>query len=343
MKKRKTLFWLVLILVLILILIIFILIFYYNSTNNSPTGLIIKEKSSPINIEASDKEIKLFFCPRDNCTTALNDALKSADDEIYCAFFDFDLPEIRDTLLKKGKDIDVRLVIDSDNAGFMKGDAIRYDNRSPYMHNKFCIIDRKVVTTGSMNPTKSCSYRNNNNLIIIPSEKLAENYRNEFMELWNGTFGKGETTKSPEVIFNGISMKSYFCPEDKCSEKIQDEIRKAKNSIYFMTFSFTDKYIADDLIAQKINGLDIKGVFEKSQESQYSQKSFLEDHYVDVKFDHNKAYMHHKVFIIDNETVITGSFNPSYNADHLNDENILIIKDKDIASRYLEEFAIVYG
>jgi len=48
--------------------------------------------------------------------------------------------------------------------------------------------------------------------------------------------------------------------------------------------------------------------------------------------------MHHKVFIIDNATVVTGSFNPSQNADTRNDENMLIIHDPSIAARFLEEF-----
>jgi phosphatidylserine/phosphatidylglycerophosphate/cardiolipin synthase-like enzyme len=48
--------------------------------------------------------------------------------------------------------------------------------------------------------------------------------------------------------------------------------------------------------------------------------------------------MHHKVFIIDNNTIITGSFNPSKAANEKNDENILIINNKDIAKRFLEEF-----
>ncbi|MBT4150600.1 phospholipase, partial [Candidatus Woesearchaeota archaeon] len=48
--------------------------------------------------------------------------------------------------------------------------------------------------------------------------------------------------------------------------------------------------------------------------------------------------MHHKVFIIDGKTVVTGSFNPSKNGDSRNDENILIIRDETIASRYLAEY-----
>ena len=48
--------------------------------------------------------------------------------------------------------------------------------------------------------------------------------------------------------------------------------------------------------------------------------------------------MHHKVFILDNETVATGSFNPSLSADTRNDENLLIVHDKKIADNFLREF-----
>ena len=51
--------------------------------------------------------------------------------------------------------------------------------------------------------------------------------------------------------------------------------------------------------------------------------------------------MHHKFFIIDNRTVITGSFNPSKNADNRNDENIVIIEDAEIAAEFLDEFGLI--
>ncbi len=53
--------------------------------------------------------------------------------------------------------------------------------------------------------------------------------------------------------------------------------------------------------------------------------------------------MHHKVFIIDEKIVITGSYNPTKNANENNDENLLIIHDKKIAEKYLEEFNYVYS
>ena len=52
--------------------------------------------------------------------------------------------------------------------------------------------------------------------------------------------------------------------------------------------------------------------------------------------------MHHKVFIIDENIVITGSFNPTESADKRNDENILIIHDSIVAGKYLGEFDRVW-
>jgi phosphatidylserine/phosphatidylglycerophosphate/cardiolipin synthase-like enzyme len=48
--------------------------------------------------------------------------------------------------------------------------------------------------------------------------------------------------------------------------------------------------------------------------------------------------MHHKVFIIDGNTVITGSANPTKNGLTRNDENILVIRSGKIAQQYLAEF-----
>ena len=49
------------------------------------------------------------------------------------------------------------------------------------------------------------------------------------------------------------------------------------------------------------------------------------------------------MFIIDNETVVTGSFNPTLSGDTRNDENILIIHDKEIAKEFLEEFENMFS
>jgi phosphatidylserine/phosphatidylglycerophosphate/cardiolipin synthase-like enzyme len=53
--------------------------------------------------------------------------------------------------------------------------------------------------------------------------------------------------------------------------------------------------------------------------------------------------MHHKVIIIDRDTVIFGSYNFSRNANESNDENLLIVYDATFASAFVEEFEKVWG
>ena len=52
----------------------------------------------------------------------------------------------------------------------------------------------------------------------------------------------------------------------------------------------------------------------------------------------SKGKMHHKVITIDEDTVITGSYNFSDNAEKGNDENIIIIRNVELAKLYNKEF-----
>jgi phosphatidylserine/phosphatidylglycerophosphate/cardiolipin synthase-like enzyme len=287
----------------------------------------------------------VYFCPRDDCEAMLSGFILSGKERVYCAFFDLDLKKVKSALnaqYKKG--LDVKLVVDTDNYEYVEEfDFAKGDERSALMHNKFCIIDGKRISSGSMNPTINGAEKNNNNLIMINSKVLAKNYEDEFNEFWNGTFGKGDKVNNPVIYLNGSKIESYFCPEDKCSERVKDALGKAENSIYFLVFSFTHDKIANKIVLKMHENISVKGVFEKrGTGSEYSRYKLLEYQEADIRKDNNSAVLHHKVFIIDNKTVITGSFNPSKNADWRNDENILIIHDKETAERYLEELEYIW-
>ena len=47
--------------------------------------------------------------------------------------------------------------------------------------------------------------------------------------------------------------------------------------------------------------------------------------------------MHQKFAVIDNKTVITGSFNWSPSADHTNDETLLVIESPHVAAKFTQE------
>ena len=291
----------------------------------------------------SSQKPKIYFCPKDNCGNVLAKNILNASSSVYCALYDLDLKNVIAALTNKSGKIEVKIVMDNDNNdNLIKGENARFDDNKQLMHNKFCVIDGRIVITGSFNPTNNDNYNNNNNMLVIYSDTLSKNYKNEFDELWSGNFGEGGKNANPVVYINGKKVENYFCPEDNCAGRVISSIKGAKSGVYFMTFTFTHGGIADALLAK--DNMDVRGIFDSGQSSsKYSQLKRLEEFGMDVKKDTNKHKLHHKVFIIDIQTVITGSFNPTASADTKNDENILIIHDAEIASLYLKEFDSLWG
>ncbi len=327
---------------IITVLILFAAVFYLR-TFDLTGSLTYQEETPKVQYALKDQgAIQLYFCPREDCEGALVQFLQSAQHSIHCALFEIDLESVKTVLLEKQRSMEVKVVTDNDyldqfNHSFVKAD------KWGLMHNKFCIIDGVKFSTGSMNPTNNCAHKNNNNLLFINSPILAQNYEDEFQEMWNGTFKKGSPVRNSIVQLGNITLQTYFCPEDHCGEKVKDELKKAKESIYFMTFSFTHESIGNIILLKKLENVTIKGVMETTQATKYSQFERFKYNGIAVLKDANKNNMHHKVFIIDQETVITGSFNPSANGDESNDENIIIIKDRALAQRFLDEFRYVWN
>jgi phosphatidylserine/phosphatidylglycerophosphate/cardiolipin synthase-like enzyme len=219
------------------------------------------------------------------------------------------------------------------------------------MHNKFAVIDGKFVFTGSFNLTDNGTSRNNNNAILIQSRELARLYQDEFKEMFeHRIFGNKEEAgafapfrKSKIIRRPDISFEVLFSPENDIQKRILSEIGKAEKSIAFMAFSFTSSEISEAMIKRFREGVDIRGLFEKSGSyAKYSEFIKMKLEGLPVKVDRNRYKMHHKVIIIDNFRVITGSYNFSKNASIRNDENILIIDNPDVAQHYIKEFNRLY-
>ena len=307
----------------------------------------IFDKDTPNSNEVYETKtnIKVYFCPADNCEKVLQTYVNYAKSSVHCAFFDLDPGDLVTALAKKSHDSDVRVVIDDQNYdGQIKGVGIKTAKSKQYMHNKFCIIDKGIVLTGSTNPTDNGLNSNNNNLIILSSKYLAENYEDEFNELWNGVYASGDNVKYNRISTNVGSIENYFCPEDCATgnfavNNIIRLIKKSEKSVKVAIFSFTDENLADELVKSDIKGINVTILVERTQRNvQNSQYARLRDFGLDIRVDGNKQNMHHKFIVIDDNIVITGSPNFSWSGFNRNDENMLIIQDKSLASEYRNEF-----
>ncbi len=285
----------------------------------------------------------VVFCQVKNCTAGMLAFMDSAQESLHFAFYDLDLSQLTGKLQEKSRAIDVKLYMD--DANFINFSFSRHDEPGPLMHNKFCVADGQRNVTGSFNPTFNGAYRNDNNMIIIASRTLARNYEEEFGELWDfgNTSIEGNKVSAPKAMVNGHLIENYFCPEDDCAGRIADALYSANSSIYILAFSFTSREIAVPIAVKAGEGVEAKGVMEKRNIANYSEYHFLRYHGAEIREDGNKYNMHHKVFVIDNQTVVTGSMNPTGNGNSRNDENIVIIRDPSVAEQYAREFWRVWN
>lgn len=80
-------------------------------------------------------------------------------------------------------------------------------------------------------------------------------------------------------------------------------------------------------------------ILDKSQKKDgYSSATFFANQGIPAYIDLSHARAHDKVMIIDQEMVITGSFNFSKSAETQNSENVLIIRSSELAGVYRENW-----
>ena len=106
-------------------------------------------------------------------------------------------------------------------------------------------------------------------------------------------------------------------------------LTSAQTSIHFLAFSFTSQRLAD-LLFLKNSSLPVSGLLDARQVD--SPIASLATFYT------GSGVLHHKVFIIDDSTVLFGSYNPTYRGNSVNDEVLLVVHDKNFASLFLGEY-----
>lgn len=282
--------------------------------------------------------------------------IDNAQTSIHIASFEFNLTPVAEALIAaRNRGVDVKWMTDDKNGlnydiqpgrgqfSLLQaaGIEVKADNRAALMHNKFWVFDQQIVWTGSTNVTVNGIFKQNNNVLVLHSTEVAAIYEREFQEMWSGQFGRRapSTLGNQWAILNGTPIQVLFSAEDNAVANLIALVADAQSSIRFLAFSFTDYPLAQAMIDRAKAGVDARGVFETFGSN--GDRSELKTFWcagVPVRQDGNGSFLHHKVIIIDNSIVATGSLNFSSNADEDNEENVVILDNPEIAALYLQEF-----
>ncbi len=288
---------------------------------------------------------KLAFTPSTIVQNQLAGLIARAKTRVDMAVFDIDEPIVVEALLElHGRKKPIRVVMDSKNRNehndpLAEAKILRTDpaNWRPFMHTKLVAIDRRFVLAGSANATTDAFMKEDNNAFFIDSPPLAKLVETFVDQLWAGKFGKkrGKSPVAPAVKVGDASIQLYFSPDNDPLDRVLQEIAGAKKTIRFACFNISHQDILAELLrVKKDKKVTISGVVDGSEWKNGRVAKTLEEAGCNVLMDGNPSLMHNKLFIIDDETVITGSFNFSANAVENNDEDMLVIKSPEIAKAF---------
>jgi len=139
------------------------------------------------------------------------------------------------------------------------------------------------------------------------------------------------------VPFSGGVLDVHFSPEGGCTDAAVKVLNAAKTQILVQAYSFTSQPIADALVEAKKRGVDVQVILDKKDHNGHGELGqHVKDGGVRVVLDGRHAIAHNKVMVVDGVTVITGSFNFTFAAEHHNAENLLVIHNcKMLADKYI--------
>jgi phosphatidylserine/phosphatidylglycerophosphate/cardiolipin synthase-like enzyme len=234
------------------------------------------------------------------------------------------------------------------------------DPRLPkLMHHKYIIRDGRTaqgtVWTGSTNFTDDSWTIQENNILRIASPELCAYFETDFAELW--TRGDISTTGAHDtgaVSVNGTTVGVAFAPGEGRSidHDVAHRIALARRRLKICSMLLTSGAILGALgdALQQGRLADYSGLYDRTQmESVFDQWQGTPAEWKSAAFKQvagslagkrstpytpagRHDFMHNKVLVAD-DTVITGSYNFSNSASE-NAENLLVIKDHDLAERY---------
>ena len=118
-----------------------------------------------------------------------------------------------------------------------------------------------------------------------------------------------------------------FTPNQACEPMIVKLIDQAKQEVLVQAYSFTSKPIARALLRAKQRGINVSIILDSSQftSKRYNSSRFFKRYRFNLWNDNQLNIAHNKVIIIDQKTLITGSYNFTWSAQHANAENLLIL------------------
>lgn len=169
-------------------------------------AVLVMNWAQMIGAARAEMMVQACFSPQGKCSVYILREIDRAKQELLVAVYAFTSNELASALVRaRSRGVSVQVIIDREfdsgndksQSKFLESQripvrrltgvikSIGTDNERGLMHQKFAVIDRKTVFTGSYNWTRAAESLNDENLLLFrDAAPLAEEYRATFLRLW---------------------------------------------------------------------------------------------------------------------------------------------------------------
>lgn len=249
------------------------------------------------------------------------------------------------------------------------GIKVRRQHMKTLQHNKTIVVNGdqvKRVICGSTNMSWRGFYVQNNNAFVVDGQPAVDVFQTAFDQYWDDPsgFAKSASAGWSDLQLNGVDAKIAFSPHSSKNSVLQgiaDDIAATESSLlYSLAFLNITPGVIRDAVEAKTNDnrLFVAGISDKRTGVEVTVgSSNLPPTYV-AALDKNVpapfrqepsgltgsgggTRMHHKFLVLDFNTdaarVYLGSYNMSKAADGSNGENLVLVRDRRVATSYMIE------
>ncbi|WP_194844830.1 phospholipase D-like domain-containing protein [Candidatus Rhabdochlamydia porcellionis] len=263
---------------------------------------------------------------RDDIKSVFYRSIKEAKSHVYLSIYGLTDTSLIHILKQKGLNTPVEVYYDPSASPKLKKKlhTIRflYPVKSKgLMHRKILILDKELVFLGSANFTPSSLLYHSNLVIGLYHPPLAKFLQDPASSYYSFEINQQQA----EVFFLPTAGKEALA-------RILQLINQAQKTIDVAAFTLTHPLICDALISAKnrnvrlhvvLDGYSAKGASKKALEQLKAQG-------ISVCASQGAHLLHHKLCVIDQEILITGSANWTKAAFSKNADILLILQLKDL-------------
>jgi phosphatidylserine/phosphatidylglycerophosphate/cardiolipin synthase-like enzyme len=133
----------------------------------------------------------------------------------------------------------------------------------------------------------------------------------------------------------------YFSPHGGAADAILEVIRNARQTILVQAYLLYSTRLAGALVRAHQRGVQVHVLLDANAQPHHppvAAVARLVAAGIAVSLDAQHAWAHDKVMILDGAVVLTGSYNWTVAADKQNGENLLVIRDPQLAQVYTENW-----